>query len=219
MAVLKTPDTLEIGSIIGTNSGALYFRAFEVFRDDAIMSRTYIARWVNHTVELLGVFDFEVCDVQLDDLDKLHILGSNGQYSIYDDNAWHELFTGFEPSYRVSALRLIDSKAYALGTYGMLFEWNIEGWEAISLGLEGSALRDLVSLEDNSLVFCGTNGAFGFLQDGSVDLVELPTSAHYSDTKTRNYLNLSSRLLMLISTALENIRQNSLSALRRASWN
>jgi len=179
MVQIITPQTLEVGSLVGSCPDNMYLRVFEKFEGEAELQVSYISHWDGNQFKLIRRFEFEIVDIALDDSGSLHVLGQTGQYLVLRDGEWSQLADGVEPKQRVSVLRLIDGTSFALGTRGMLFQLNGGNWEGIDTGLPHAALRDLLKIENGHLMFCTTKGGLGRIDgDRNVQLIDAHTNVN-----------------------------------------
>lgn len=179
MVQISTPETLEVGSLVGSSSDNIYLRIFEKFEGEAELHVSFISRWDGNKFKLIRRFDYEVVDIALDDDGALHVLGSIGQYLVLRDQEWAQISEGVKPEQRVSSLRLIDGVSYALGTRGMFFQLEGDSWRGTDTGLTRAALRDLIATENGGLMFCATRGGLGRIdKDGNVKIIDANTNVN-----------------------------------------
>lgn len=179
MVQISTPETLEVGSLVGSGLDNMYLRVFEKFEGEAELHSSFISRWDGASFKLIRRFDYEVVDIALDDDGSLHVLGSIGQYLVLRDGEWVQISEGVKPEQRVSSLRLIDGASYALGTRGMFFRLERDNWQGINTGLSRAALRDLIKTENGELMFCATKGGLGRIDiDGRVNIIDANTNVN-----------------------------------------
>ena len=176
MLRISTPDTLEVGKIVGKDPNNLFLRVFEKFEGEAELRHSYISHWDGHTFKILREFDYEIVDIEIDAEGTLHVLAHNGRYFRYAFGHWDTISEGLPD--RVIQIKLLPSGVYALGK-GKVYHLQGSDWLSIDTGFDRSLIFDLFQKNTDTLLFCGMQGALGEIsKDGTVTLAEVPTNAN-----------------------------------------
>lgn len=202
MARISTPETLEVGTLIGKNSDNLYLRVFEKFDGEAQMRRSFVAHWDGSDFHLLRDFDFQIADLELLADGTLVVLASTGELFSYVDGAWDNLAGPLEPVGRVTQLRILPSGIFALGK-GLVYQLDGTNWTARESSYQRAMIFDMIEERDGSLLICGQRGAAArLLVDGTVTQLELPTNANltniHQDSSGTLFCGAKSTLIQLL---------------------
>lgn len=179
MARISTPDTLEVGTIVGTRFERLFLRVFEKFENEAELFTSHVSYWDGEDFRLLRTFDREIVDIAFAPDGALLALDSRGALFALAESEWSQLCGPVDPPQRVSVLRVLGERIFALGERGAFFERQGADWRIVDLGLGRRGLRDLMARGDGGVVVCGTRGTFGHVSaSGDVEIVDLGTNAN-----------------------------------------
>ena len=178
MARISTPDTLEVGSLVGTSPQNMFLRLFEKFDGEAQMRRSFIAHWDGASYQLQRDFDYQIADLAMQGDNKLLVLASDGALFSLSEGAWASIAPPLGERTRVTQLRILQSGIYALGKQ-MIYQLVDGSWESRDTSLQRAMIFDLAEEPNGQLIVCGQRGALAKLHtDGSVEQLDSQTNVN-----------------------------------------
>lgn len=179
MATLTIGETIEVGGLAGVRTDEIFLRAFEIMSGDTVMEQTHIAVGDATAFTLLKTFDIEIVDILYVADGGLYCLGGGGQLYLFRLGEWVEINPGIQPKTRVSTLRLVSGKLFAMGPRNGLYLLDTNGaWSKLPIPDISTHILDIIALSLETFVICGTDGYLARLTGTALTIVELPTNVH-----------------------------------------